>query len=105
MSVSGILFAILAASCIAGLIAMHFFLRYLRLNHSTTWQHLGSPSLVMNNTISNNISVLRWLWKKEYLELEDSRLTRFAQGIIVFQVFYIVLFLIVLSYFGQAHPK
>lgn len=84
---------------------MHFFLRYLRLNHSATWQHLGSPSLVMNNTIINNNSVLRWLWKKEYLELEDSRLTRFAQSIIVFQVFYLGLFLVVLLYAGQAHAK
>jgi hypothetical protein len=105
MSVSGFLFTVLAASCIAGLTAMHFFLRYLRLNHSATWQHLGSPSLVMNNNIGNNLTVLRWLWKREYLELEDPRLTRFAQSIIVFQVFYLVLFVVVLLYAGPAHTK
>ena len=84
---------------------MHFFLRYLRVHHVSTWQNLGSPTLVMNNTIRSGLSVMRWLWKKEYLALEDPHLTRFAQAMIVYQVLYFVLFIVVLLFAAPAHTK
>jgi hypothetical protein len=93
-----VLFTLLAVSCIAGLVAMHFFLRCLRLHHVATWQHLGTPTLVMNNTIRSGLSVMRWLWKKEYVALEDPHLTRFAQAMIAYQMLYLVVFVVVVLF-------
>jgi hypothetical protein len=46
--------------------------RRLKASHTTVWESLGSPSLIMNNSPRNNLRVLRWLWAKGYLDLGDS---------------------------------
>ena len=83
-------------SCVAGLALTAYLLRMLRKRHEPTWTSLGSPSLVRNNTISNNMAVLRFLWSKEFLELDDPQLTRLCFFVMFYQVAYLILFLIVL---------
>lgn len=48
----------------------------LRSNHATDWERLGSPTLILNNTIGNTFSVLGFLWKGEYMALHDGELSR-----------------------------
>ena len=98
MTVSGALLTLLAVGCVGGLVATQFFLRYLRLHHRDTWEKLGSPSLVMNNSIRNGLAVTRWLWAKEFLDLEDPRLTRFAKSMLLYQILYLALFGVVVIF-------
>jgi len=37
------------------------FFQYLKLNHIELWNSLGSPHIIFNNTISNNLKFSRFL--------------------------------------------
>ena len=43
----------------------------LEKEHAVVHESLGSPSLFLNNSIQNNARFLRWLWRKEFEELDD----------------------------------
>ena len=56
------------------------------------YNELGRPSLIMNNSISNNIAFMRFLLKREYIELNDPVILNLAQTMRVFVVCYFILF-------------
>ena len=41
------------------------------LRHPEVYDSLGSPSLILNNTVRNNRLVLAWLWNEDYSDLGD----------------------------------
>jgi hypothetical protein len=47
------------------------FTSRLRKCHYETWLRLGSPSLFFGNSISNNRRMAAFLWRKDYLALQD----------------------------------
>ena len=53
-------------------------LTYLRKNRNDQWAKLGSPTLFLNNSISNSSNVMRYLMKKEYLDAGDAALGTLA---------------------------
>jgi len=63
---------------ISGSVSVYSFLRLLRQEHSTEWDRLGRPTLLMNNSIQNSVKFLRFLAKKDYLSLRDAELTNRA---------------------------
>ena len=53
----------------------------LEAHHRSVYESMGSPSLVRNNNVRNNMLVLRWLWRKEYLNLPDRETVRCASHV------------------------
>ncbi|HEU4627466.1 MAG TPA: hypothetical protein VFS52_22115 [Steroidobacteraceae bacterium] len=60
------------------LVLMHFLFRRLLSHHMAAYESLGSPTLFLNNSIQNGFRVLRWLWRKEFLDLADNQTVRLA---------------------------
>ncbi len=93
-------FVALMVSCVAGLALHTRFLRELRLRHADIWESLGRPTLIMNNSISNGLAVLRFLWRRDYESIDDPEFVRLARRLRIFNIAHIALFLlIVLSFF------
>jgi hypothetical protein len=64
---------------------------YLKRSHTDLWKQLGSPSVFMNNTISNNFKVIGFVWSADHYRFGDAKLsaavflTRFLNvGVIAF---------------------
>jgi hypothetical protein len=53
--------------------------------HVVTWEHLGRPAL-LGGGAGSTLKVLRFLWRREYLVLEDPVVTRLAQMVSVLVV-------------------
>lgn len=53
-------------------------LTYLQQNRNDQWVKLGSPTLFLNNSISNSSKVMQYLMKKEYLGAGDATLGMLA---------------------------
>ena len=54
---------------------------------------MGKPSLIMNNSLSSNITFMEFLFKREWRELDDPGLETLAKSMIIFFVIYIIGFL------------
>ena len=87
-----ILFVALVVSAVIGLILQHSFLTRLRTRHVQTWEALGRPALLLNNSLTNSVAVLRFLWRREYCALGDSQSVRLASTLRVFLAVYVLLF-------------
>ncbi len=100
MSTEKIFFYFLASMCALGLCLTNVLMSYIRKQHNATWEKLGSPSLITNNSIQNNLAFQRFLWKKEYRHLDDKKLNLLAGITRYFEVLYLLLFIgIVFSMF------
>ena len=91
MSTPAILLCVITVYFIGWVFVCRYFLRLLRTRHEERWISLGRPSLVLNNTITNGIAVTRFLWRKEYMELEDEQITRLCSFMLVYQIGWLVL--------------
>src|SRR5205809_5245169 len=86
MSASLILCCVIIAYFI-GIMALHgYLLRSLRTRHEERWIALGKPSLILNNSISNGFAVQRFLWQRQYLDLEDEHITRLCRFVLIGQI-------------------
>jgi hypothetical protein len=94
-----ILFIILVVSCAVGFVLQHAFLSQLRARHAQTWEALGRPTLFLNNSISNSLAVLRFLWRREYRGLADEQFVRFAAFLRCYLAAYVVLLALVVAVF------
>ena len=65
----------------------------LRTRHPEKYEAIGKPSLIMNNSLSNNISFIKFLFKREWQDLDDAGLASLGKGMLTFFVIYSVLFL------------
>jgi len=64
----------------------------LRLRHPDKYESMGSPSLIMNNTLSNTISFIKFLIKREWQELNDSSITSLGKGMLTFLIIYLLFY-------------
>lgn len=84
--------------CVLGipqLILYSRFLSTLRNKYPETWGELGSPSLIRNNTVGNNMKVLSFLKKQKYLKLNDPQFSSMAKFLRVYSMIYIGYFVVV----------
>ena len=88
---------ILGVLAIATIFLQVQFLRILRDYHADEWRRLGSPTLLLNNSVSNSFSVLKFLVHKEYEAIGDDRLTRISGELRVLGITYVAGFLLVTS--------
>ena len=86
-------FSVLFAAIVAwfGLAARMF--RLLRQNHREVYESLGSPSLLLNNSIRNGWLSLRFLMRGDYRDVNDDRVRKLGNVMRVFFVAYVLWFL------------
>jgi len=85
-----IILSILGVLFVVGIILDAVLLSYLKNRQPQVWQTLGQPSLFLNNSIRNNMSMIKFLWKKEYLGANDSTLNLIARLTYYFGIFYMM---------------
>jgi hypothetical protein len=93
------IFIIFNLSAIIGIVLHHRFLALLKEYHFEKWKELGSPTLFMNNSIKNNLAVVRFLKNKEYLNINDPHLTKMSQIIWYYSITYLSFFVLITTLF------
>lgn len=96
-------FALLFALLAVWLILLSWLFSRLRNKHPSTYEAMGSPSLVRNNSMRNNWLFFKFLFSSHWRELGDStvaslvRLLRlvFAVYLVVFMTCVTLMFLLV----------
>lgn len=95
----GILFVVLVAMTLGGLAFSSFIQRYLKNNHPMTWQDLGSPSLIVNNSLKNNFLFRKFV--KEQMSargINDPVLRKMCKTYYFYTKAYLVLFGIIITW-------
>ena len=64
----------------------------LRIRHANTYLAMGSPTLIMNNSIQNNLAFLHFLLRREDRKLNDPGLSSLCQFMVAFFWAYCVIF-------------
>ncbi len=74
-----------AAGCIAAValglgyvLVMHFLFERLASHHASTWEDIGSPGSLSSLHFTTMLKVLRFLVRRDYLQLNDLVATRLA---------------------------
>lgn len=93
-TISQILFLVLIPLCIFGLVAIWYFLRYMKSRHFAIWKSLGEPSLLLHNGMKNNLLLWRFLIKRDYRTSQDERFIRLSSFLRMYLLFYVVYFII-----------
>lgn len=69
-------------------------LQQLKRRHPETWESLGSPTLLLANSMANSVRLLRFVHGKRYRELHDDELNRLASGLRAIEFAYVAAFLL-----------
>jgi len=88
-----IIFAVLFCSVFVWFYLCHRLFKILKTRHPEKYASMGSPTLIMNNSLANNIAFMKFLFKREWRSLNDDGLTSLGQGMLVFFCIYLVGFL------------
>ncbi len=64
-------------------------LRILETRHREKWVEMGSPSLVMNNSIKNTIATIRFLIKGEYEMLGDEEFSVLCRRLVLLNAYFL----------------
>ena len=67
--------------------------RILKTRHPNIYQSIGEPSF-LNNTVSNNILLVKYLFKREWRAVDDAGLSKLSYFLLAYWCFYF------LSFFG-----
>lgn len=84
-------------------------LRLMRAEHVSVWESLGRPKLVFAKTISETLKTLRYLWRRDYVTLEDYEFVALCRRLrflhIVFPAIIVVAAILftVVAYFVGSH--
>jgi hypothetical protein len=74
-----------------GLITKLF--QMLRINHPEKYKAMGEPTLIMNNSLRNNIAFMRFLFCREDRSLGDPKLSKLTAFMFYFALVYLLLFI------------
>ncbi len=78
-----------------GLFSYKNYIAFIREKHNDVCVSLGSPSLIMNNSPSSSLNVLRFLWHKDYLEFNDEEFTdQSKKMILMYRLYFAVISLV-----------
>ena len=79
------------------IVYLHYqLLSILRDAHPVKWQELGSPTLVLNNSMKNSLAVLKFLRNREHLGMDDQRLTKISVALWYLGRIYLIFFTVVI---------
>lgn len=91
---------VLWAACILLFVGLFFlnanFLRRLETMHQEKWSELGRPTLVLNNSIKNNLATFYFLKNRDFEALNDAELTKRCDLLWLCLRLYFVLFVLTL---------
>lgn len=88
-----VLFGIMLCSVFVWFFLCYRLFKILENRHPEKYESMGKPSLIMNNSLSNNIKFMKFLYKREWRELDDSGLATLSKAMLVFFVIYMISFL------------
>jgi hypothetical protein len=71
----------------------HRLFKSLQTRHPEKYEAMGRPSLIINNSLSNNISFMKFLFKREYLDLNDPGISKLAQFMLIYLLVYLIGFM------------
>jgi len=88
-----VMFGVLFFSVFVWFFLCYRLFKILETRHPEKYESMGKPSLIMNNSLSSNITFMKFLFKREWRELGDSVLAKLGKAMLVFFVIYLVGFL------------
>lgn len=88
-----LVFGVLFCSVFVWFFLCYRLFKILETRHPEKYESMGKPSLIMNNSLSSNIKFMKFLFKREWRELDDSGLEKLGISMLVFFVIYMVGFL------------
>ncbi len=88
-----IVFGVLFCSVLVWFFLCYRLFKILETRHPEKYEAMGKPSLIMNNNLSSNITFMKFLFKREWRELEDSALSTLGKSMLIFSFMYIAGFL------------
>jgi hypothetical protein len=88
-----------ATYLVIGLGLIGYIFSYLEKHHNGRYVALGSPSLITNNSASNNWLFLKFIFTNSYKEINDSVLSRLCVSLKYIQVVWLLLIMAVPAYF------
>ncbi|WP_432454693.1 hypothetical protein ACRRS0_04260 [Agarivorans sp. QJM3NY_29] len=91
-----IMFGVLFCSVFVWFFLCYRLFKILETRHPEKYESMGKPSLIMNNSLSSNITFMKFIFKREWRELNDSGLATLGKFMLVFFAIYIVGFLTLL---------
>ena len=87
-----VLFVIMFSSVFVWFFLCHRMFNILKTRHPEKYEAMGKPSLIMNNSISNNISFMKFLFKREWRGLGDNGMATLGKSMLVFFALYVIIF-------------
>src|SRR5262249_8518209 len=99
----GSVWAIFTLSVLAYLLCVHLLFVYLKTAHHSVWLELGSPSLILNNSLMNNWKFLKFLLRRDYKLLRDRTLENPAVATLTLFLVNCGLFSLLLLLFEFSH--
>lgn len=83
-----IMFGVLFCSVFVWFFLCYRLFKILETRHPEKYESMGKPSLIMNNSLSSNITFMKFLFKREWRELSDSGLATLGKFMLVFLAIY-----------------
>jgi len=97
-----IIYTVFVLVILFGILGIYLHCRFvslLRDKYPEKWKALGSPALLTNNSIKNNIAIMSFLKNKEYLSIGDQELNRISKLLWNFGCIYVLFFIITIVLF------
>ena len=88
----GILFIILAVMATLGITLSSYIENYLKKNHTTAWEEIGSPTLFLNNSIRNTHLFGKFVKQQMSGGVDDPFLTKLCKVQYYYKIVYFVYF-------------
>ena len=85
-----IMFGILFCLALVWLFLCYRLFKILETRHPEKYQSMGQPTLMINNTLLTNIALIKFLFKREWRDLDDSELTTLSKAMLVLFAIYLV---------------
>ena len=71
--------------------------KILKESHPEKYKAMGEPTLFLNNSPKTSIALMKFLFKREYIALNNPKLTTLGNIMLVFFVIYLVGFILLAS--------
>jgi hypothetical protein len=88
-----------------GFVGMQMFLYRLRHQFEGEWIRIGRPGLFSNNGIRGSLALLGYIWRREYSQLENRRLTSFGNFVRFVTFGFFVVFALTIAVFVLSPTK
>lgn len=89
-----VIFGVLFCSVFVWFFLCYRLFKILETRYPEKYESMGKPSLIMNNSLLSNITFMKFLFKREWRELNDSGLATLGKFMLVFFAIYTVGFFV-----------